>query len=178
MPPIDSAKLAVHEGLAAQPGAMNFELTDRTGNPTYYVYRYHDASDGPSGGATISLRLIAAGIEPLGRVLAETLRAVQDSAEIKAMLADALTNPNTTVSITDLISGDAVGAFARDFRTVMMSGAIDAKLINDILSQTYRNGERLTPAVIAQAYAGNYVELYAAAFRVAKENGFFPVPGI
>ncbi len=158
---------------------MTFDITDRRGVAHTYNVRYHDASDGPEGGATISLRLIAAGIEPLGRIIAETLKAVQDNAEIKAKIVDALTNPASVVQITDLIDSATVARFAADARAVMMSGAIDAKLVRAIIANAWRDGVRLSSSDAAwnEAFNGNYVEMYTAAVRIAQENGFFPLPG-
>jgi hypothetical protein len=52
------------------------------------------------------------------------------------------------------------------------------EFVAELLSHTTRNGALLTPSVINDVFAANYLEMMKAVFAVVSANGFFGLSGI
>ena len=165
--------------------AETFTINDNDGKPHEYVLALHPALRG----LAISAQLMSIGVEPLA-TLAD---AAISGEKLSALLLDALGTPEPgdkpmalseqaealieDVDLVALLSDLDLPRVAVAVRSAI-SGVNLAALAPEILSECQRDGITLKPAAIDLAYAGNYVELLTACWRVIQVNRFLSLAGI
>lgn len=159
---------------------IEFALTGADGKPHSYMLNLHPAIEGQ----IIVWRLIAAGGEPLGRLLSDAL-SWEDLfgllvAGIKGGKAEALDrlldDPKALQGLLAKLNLRGIGV---DLRAVVLSDLDVAGLARDTLRHTFRDGVPLdNDTNFDAAFAGNYAEMLRAVFRSVRENGFFALSGM
>jgi len=123
---------------------IRFSLTDADGGPHDYLVALHGAVEGQG----IAWRLLAAGAEPLARLIA---------------------------SASGGLDAAALGSLGADVRAAILSVGAPA-MTRDILRYTSRDGAPLAnDAAFNAAFRGNYSEMLLAVRRVTEINRFLPV---
>lgn len=142
----------------------SFELKDADGNLHEYRVVPHKATDG----FQVTLRLIALGAEPLGR-LADSVFSGQGDVSLNMIMDDA-----------SVVEGLAFAAVGADLSRGILSSAMNVPaLVRGILKNTLRDGKPLDKDLnFNDAFSRNYLELMLAVYEVVKVNRFLPLSAI
>jgi len=146
-------------------GVVEVVINDRDDKPHRYVITLHP----PDDGLEVIGHLIAAGGEPLGRLASGVVGKLIDGRTF-ADLADGGGGGDAAALFAD-VDWSAVG---RDLAAAAQRIKLSA-FAAQILHFTHRDGQPLRSEVArAQAYRGNYAELFRACAAVLKANNFLP----
>ncbi len=148
---------------------LSFILKDAKGTEHKYVCVLHGADIG----MRISMQMLAMGLEPLAKAASDLLTAEGGLAMLIRALKD---KGDTTEATALLLKLDMQGVAAALSPALGKPEA--AVLVKDILAETLRDGVALKGAGLAQAYQGNYGEMYRAVWEVVRRNGFLPLPSM
>lgn len=151
---------------------IKFTVNDAHGEPHSYEVTPHP----PDEGTRFALTVSATGGEALGRLITnKNLSALLDAWEGGKISLDG--DIGQLRGLLEDMGELNLGAMVADLRSVIAANG-DADFLKAILKHAFRDGERITSATYNQWYARNYRELFEAAFRVIKANGFLVFGGI
>ena len=131
-----------------------FSLTDSTGQTHTYETFPHGALEG----LKVLNYLIAAGAEPLAKLVTSTL--------------------GPDMSLASLVTGDVplssldLTQMGTALKNVVGDHFLD--VATDVMRHTTRDGQALTQMTMDVAYRQNYVEFYRALWEIIRVNRFFP----
>lgn len=160
---------------------VEFTLTDCDGEPHTYDVTPHP----PTEGTSLCVQVLGAAGEPIGRLLASNLDKVaellpkaiakaeqaEDDAELKAALEDDFGDLSEVFEDLDVDLAQIV----RDVQTAIVEAG-EAEFFRRLFKHTYRDGEALaSKSAYNQAFQANYSELFQAAWKVIRANGFLPL---
>ena len=159
-----------------------FNLTDHKGDSHEYTVALHPARRG----LAITAKLMTIGAEPLatladaalsGEKLSKLIvEALGDKGEDKKPLGDQFEALIEDVDLVELLADLELPKVAASLRSAVSD--IDlAALAPEILSESQRDGKTLKPETIDRVYAGNYVEMLTACWRVIQVNRFLLLAG-
>lgn len=134
---------------------LKFTLTDADGDAHDYIAPLFRADDG----VQMVGRILGICSGPLATVAGAAASAIAGGGKLSDVLEQELGGIDTE-------------GVANQLRVTFMSGAPAALLI-DLVKPATRDGQKLAQARARDdAYAGNYLELLQAAWKVAEGNGF------
>lgn len=137
---------------------LEFTVLDNQGKPHNYVVSLFPAEEG--------IRLLGEvmGIVsgPLATVAGAAAGAISEGGKLSDVLERELGSLDTE-------------AIANQLRTTFMSGAPSKLMLRLVTGATRDNQPLRSSSALDDAYAGNYVELVRAAWKIAEGNGLSPL---